>query len=104
MELKEFVKNTLLSISEGVEEASKERHKRIGHNSGKFSLNSWGDNNEGKFVNFDVAVTTKSEKSGAVKGEAKIYIASGGLEGEIKSGVEHISRVKFKVMYDERSS
>jgi len=95
MELKDFVKNTLVSIAGGVEEATKEQQEK--NKRGTFSIRR--GEKEADYINFDVAVTTASEKSGKATGEAKILIAGGGLEGQISQSTENISRVKFKVHF-----
>ena len=95
MELKEFVKNTLLSIAKGVSEASKEWKE----GGGNFQIEDRGGKIDARYINFDVAVTTSSEKSAKVEGDAKIYVVSGGVEGEISHAIQNVSRVSFKVFF-----
>jgi len=94
MELKDFVKNTLLSIHDGMKEAGKNPG-----GSDKFVIDTYGET-DSKFIHFDVAVTTSTEKSGKVKGEGKIFIAGVSAGGEAKHTSENVSRVKFKVHYN----
>lgn len=99
MELKEFVQNTLVSIAEGVQEASKIWKTKSEHKDERFIIVDMGNIKEGNVINFDVAITTSSEKSGNMKGGGKILVAELGLGGESKQSTENVSRVKFKVYY-----
>jgi hypothetical protein len=92
MELKEFVRNTLIPIVTSVEEATKKLKTK--DEKRYFLVSGYG---EKAYINFDVAVTTVSEKSGKARGEAKIYVVEGGLEGKISHSTENITKVQFKV-------
>ena len=100
MELKDFVKETLISVVGGVKEA---QNVLAGMNTnesikvGQFSIQSWDSNDEGRFISFDVAVTTTSEKSGKTEAGGKVLVANANIGGELKHSTENISRVKFKV-------
>jgi hypothetical protein len=118
MELKEFVKETLVQISEGVKE-SQDSVRTIGgyvnptvtYAQGKPELVYFGETALGHhtfLVDFDVAVVVAEKK--AAEGGAKLAVASflsiggsGSSDAESKS----TSRVKFKVPlalpYDEQS-
>jgi len=118
MELKEFVKETLVQISEGVKE-SQGSVRTIGgyvnpavtYAQGKPELVYFGETALGHhtfLIDFDVAVIVAEKK--AAKGGAKLSVASflsiggsGSSDAESKS----TSRVKFKVPlalpYDEQS-
>jgi len=102
MELQEFIKNTLVSIKNGVHDANLEFAKQEGKTLGQdfsalFVVDSSRDKGQ-NYISFDVAITVseKSKKSGG--GKLNIQVASlGGEAGDIKSQ-EHISRIKFHVI------
>lgn len=98
MELKEFVKNTLLGIVDGVHEAT-EGMKSRKYDELPFKQFSIQDmeKTENRYIDFDVAVTTSHETSGKIEGSGKIYVASVGMKGFFKHGSENVSRVQFKV-------
>jgi hypothetical protein len=99
MELKYFIKSSLLQIMEAVNEAQGEWQNKT---DGKGAINpAWDSTDRLKdhtqIVEFDVAVTSENSKSG--KGEAAIKILSAkfGAAGEIKSGDGTVSRLKFTI-------
>src|SRR3989338_946769 len=102
MELQEFIKNTLVSIKNGVHDANLEFAKQEGKTLGQdfsalFVVDSSRDKGQ-NYISFDVAVTISegSKKSGG--GKLNIKVASlGGEIGDVKSQ-EHISRIKFHVI------
>ena len=95
MELKEFVKNSLLAIAEGVHEATDNLPK--GGNT--FRIGGYGQVKDEKYINFDVAVTTTTEKTAKAEGRAKIYVIGGGVEGAVTKSTENVSRIQFRVYY-----
>lgn len=99
MELDEFVKNTLLSVRNGIRNANKELLdlKLIENVGDGFAL----DNHDGKvegFISFDVAVTVSGKK--LKEGGGGIRIAAISLGGKISKDTmhEHVSRIKFHIM------
>ena len=98
MELKDFIRNALLGIVDGIHEASealsKKRYTELPFN--QFSINDIGKT-EYRYINFDVAIMTAKETSGKAEGGGKIFVADVNVGGQIKYGTEHISRVQFKV-------
>jgi hypothetical protein len=118
MELKEFVKETLVQISEGVKE-SQGSVRTIGgyvnptvtYAQGKSELVYFGETALGHhtfLVDFDVAVVAAEKK--AAEGGAKLAVASFlsiGGSGSSDSESKSTSRVKFKVPlalpFDEQS-
>ncbi|MFH1744566.1 MAG: hypothetical protein ABH881_00130 [bacterium] len=101
MELQEFIKNTLVSIKNGVHDANLEFAKQEGKTLGKdfsalFVIEAAGDKDQGR-ISFDIAVTVNQESKKSGGGGLKISVVSLGAEiGDIKSQ-EHISRIKFKI-------
>lgn len=102
MELQEFIKNTLVSIKNGVHDANIEFAKQDGKTLGTdgqdyFVLESSRDKGQ-NYMTFDVAVTVgqKTEKSGG--GNIKIAVASLGGGIDNISSQEHVSRIKFHII------
>ena len=85
----EFIKNTLVSIKNGVSEANKE------FNSLHFAMFS-GTEKE-NYVHFDVAVSVSSESKKTGGGGIKIYVVDLGGEKSNKNFQENISRIKFSI-------
>lgn len=102
MELQEFIKNTLVSIKNGVHDANLEFAKQEGKVLGQdfaalFVLESSRDKGQ-NYITFDVAVTVSQESKKSGGGSLKIAVASlGGEAGDVKSQ-EHISRIKFHII------
>jgi len=102
MELQEFIKNTLVSIKNGVHEANlafaKQEGKTLGQDfSALFVVDSSRDKGQ-NYISFDVAVTVSEESKKSGGGKLNIQVASlGGEIGDVKSQ-EHISRIKFHVI------
>jgi len=98
MELKDFVKTTLLSIADGVDEATEQRQKE--KKEAIFQIQRRTIKEETDYINFDVAVTTSTEKSGAAEGSAKVFVVANiGAKGEVTHTTENVSRVKFQVHF-----
>lgn len=102
MELQEFIKNTLVSIKNGVREANLEFAKQEGKVLGQdfaalFVLESSRDKGQ-NYITFDVAVTVNQESKKSGGGGLNIKVANlGGEIDDIKSQ-EHISRIKFHII------
>jgi len=103
MELQEFIKNTLVSIKNGLREANEEFARQEGKTLGKdfTSLFVMEPHNREKgegYITFDVAVTVSQESKKSGGGGLKIAVASlGGEVGGVKSQ-EHVSRIKFHII------
>jgi hypothetical protein len=103
MELKEFIKNTLVSIKEGVNDANTE----LATNEGK-TIGEDGDclqytmhDSKSHSINFDVAVVVNNENEEGMSGGGKlnISIASIGAEakGKEKQTETNTTRIKFNI-------
>jgi hypothetical protein len=96
MELKQFISNALLSITQGIEDANKvsPRFQMSGQIHG-------GKNINGEFVEFDIAVevSDSSEKSG----KAGIGVSIIDIGGAVKAtqNNQNTHRLKFKVFVTE---
>ncbi len=92
MELQDFIKNTLVSIANGVREANQLYQ---GPNKNPFYLMS-GSGNESLVV-FDVAVTVSKNTGKAAGGGIGIKVANIGGKIDSKQSQENVSRVKFQI-------
>jgi Trypsin-co-occurring domain 2 len=100
MDLKDFIKNTLRSVCEAVEELQVDGKPyynptfrfHVDQDKDIRGILSHGSYNY-SFVEFDVAVTT--EKSGDLKGKAGIAVISADLSGKLSQ--QDASRIKFTI-------
>ncbi|MFA5714128.1 MAG: hypothetical protein WC998_00100 [Candidatus Paceibacterota bacterium] len=101
MELKQFIKEALLNIVNGIEEANKEndRFKILGvkHESGI----------DGNFVDFDVSVVVNESSGSEVGGKVgasflKVVSASVDSKIDQTSSHQNIHRLTFKVYISEK--
>jgi len=106
MELKDFIRETLVGIANGIEEARIETGDIWAINPASIDGEKVA---ERSYVEFDIAVTagetlgSRKEGKAGVKAEISVLGASvggdlgGGLEGSKQSHSENVSRVSFKV-------
>ena len=103
MELQEFIKNTLVSIKNGVHEANvefaKQEGKILGNDFASIFVLEPNQREKGQgYITFDLAVTVSQESK--TTGGAGIKIAVVQLGGEVDDikSQESISRIKFHVI------
>lgn len=96
MDLNIFVKETLLGIAIGIKDANKQLGRKKGEPQ-PFLICSCEKGAKDNTVDFDLAVTTKSEKG--KEGGAKINVLGNELGGKGKDykNVENVSRIQFKI-------
>lgn len=101
MILKEYIKEALLSVVEGVEEANKKqkRFKIIGYKRDDSGT-------DGNYVDFDVSIAVKEKSSGKTGGKASIdflKVVSSNINAELDQSSSHqdIHRLKFRVWVSE---
>ncbi|HQN15905.1 MAG TPA: hypothetical protein PLC90_06070 [Bacteroidales bacterium] len=90
MELKEFVSQTVIQITEGLREGTKYIRDK-GYGEGV-------DDGKGKEINFDVAVTSNEEETTGIGGKinvVNIFSAGGKDETTIKEAT--VSRIQFRI-------
>ena len=103
MELEEFIKTTLVNISNGMRQANlqlaSQEDKTLGKDfSSTFVIEALNREKGQGYIAFDIAVTVSHESKKAGETGLKIAIASlGGEIGDVKTQ-EHISRIKFHVL------
>jgi len=90
MELKEFVRQTIIQITDGIREG----HKYIQDNKFGEGVND----DRYKEVNFDVAVTSNEESTTGVSGKLSVAsVLSIGGQDEISNAATNTSRIQFKI-------
>lgn len=83
MELKDFVRQTLFEITEGVREANQAYKESTKTSETAFVLKPWGGGKEeGVGIHFDVAVTTKAGTGTAGKAKVDIKVVELSTGGE----------------------
>lgn len=96
MELKEFIKRSLLDVVNGVEEANAEKDR--------FRLTShknMGTGERGQKIEFDISVIVDKSSESDLKGGIKVAFASigGGLSEAEKS--QNVHKIKFEIFVTE---
>jgi hypothetical protein len=90
MELKEFVKQTIIQITDGIREG----HKYIEENNFGQGVND----DKYKEVNFDVAVISNEEATTGVAGKLSVAsVLSFGGKDESTQAATNSSRIQFKI-------
>jgi len=96
MELKNFISQTLINITQGVDEANKAT-KRF-----KLASATHAQYGQGQEVEFDVSVTVAQDSQGNLGG--KIGVALANISGDIKQveSNQNTHRMKFKIFITEK--
>lgn len=91
MELKDFIEQTLIQITDGI---------RAGHK--YIKDNNYGDgvrDEKGKEINFDIAVSTNEDKTSGLSGKISVAnIFSAGGKDETMNKASNVSRIQFKLI------
>jgi hypothetical protein len=110
MELKDFIKQSIIEISEAVKEVNEHfdsnnvntivNPENIYPSTDARSYTMPEQNSETRYIediDFDVAVTTGGEISGEAKGGIKILSFEAGGGGSVIDSQENVSRMKFTI-------
>ncbi len=90
MELKEFIKQTIIQITDGLREG----HEYVTDN----DYGAGVEDGFGKKINFDIAVTSNEEEMTGVGGKLTIAsMLSLGAKGENSTKASNVSRIQFDV-------
>jgi hypothetical protein len=92
MELKEFIKRTLIDIVTGVEEANQEKDR--------FRLTSQrhhGTGESGQKVEFDVSVIVNDSSDKDIRGGIKVALVNIGGGSKESESNSNIQKIKFEV-------
>ncbi|MEM1350962.1 MAG: trypco2 family protein [Pseudomonadota bacterium] len=101
MDLKDFVKQTIVDLCSAVSEADEAVKQMNGLvNPGRHTPGN--DHREEFFsarttIEFDVAVTASSGTSKTAEGGAKIWVLSAGIGAEVEEKDSVVSRIKFPI-------
>lgn len=89
MELKEFIKQTIIQITDGLVDG----HRYVSEN----DLGSGISDTSGKEINFDVAVTSNEEETVGIGGKISIAnIFNAGAREDSTTKATNVSRIQFK--------
>lgn len=96
MELKDFIKQSLLDVVNGVEEANQEKDR--------FRLTShknMGTGERGQKIEFDISVIVDKNSENDIKGGIKVAFANigGGLKETENS--QNVHKIKFEIFVTE---
>jgi len=113
MELKEFIKETILDIALAINDANKEAIEKgidllvnpfplFEHSKGytetyKDTNGTQTDRKRVEMIDFDVAVTSSNTSGGELGSSISIAGFKVGAGGEISDGLENVSRIKFQI-------
>lgn len=98
MELKDFITNSVLDVMNAIHDAQRAWAESVD----KGAINPVWDNTDRlrdhvQMMEFDIAVTAESSKSGGGKAGIKVVGVEIGGSGEAKSQSSTVSRIKFAV-------
>lgn len=106
MELDEFIKQTLIKVIKGVNEAEKDSS----HNQKIYFGSSWSQGRNqgiGEFIDFDIALSAYESKEKDNKGGIAVAVsnifAGASREKKEQESTENLHRIKFKVFVEKRS-
>ena len=99
MNLDKFVSETLLEISQGIRDANAQLkvEKEKPDSPNVFFLKPGGRQELGTGLEFDVAVTTRTEGKGQAGAKVKLAVVEAELGGGGGATKEQVSRIKFTV-------
>jgi hypothetical protein len=97
MDLKEFVRESLVEISRALQEANDTYKKERQTDQKPFLLSPGKEKEEGRGIHFDLAVTTRFEGAGGASGKFNIKVVELRAGSEAQVGKESISRISFTV-------
>jgi len=97
MNLKDFIKNTLLDIVTGVEEANTEKNRFLlaSHIHG-------GTGESGQKVEFDLSVIVNEQSESDIKGGIQVALVNLGSGIKETESNQNIHKIKFEVFVSEK--
>jgi hypothetical protein len=104
MELDKFIAQSLTQIFQGLRDANKAEilgKENPGAASRPFLLKHGSAKEVGSGIEFDIALTTRTEGGGSGKAKVKIAVIEAGLEGTGSVSKEAVSRIKFTVYVNQ---
>ena len=104
MDLDEFVRESILQITSGLREANEALLTKNGKQPADrryVFLKPGSDKERGTGLEFDVAVTTRSEMKGNAGAKVRLAVVDAEIGGGGGSSKEAVSRIKFVVSVDQ---
>lgn len=104
MELKEFVTQSLVQIVGGIQQANRDiagTENPTADQRAFLLVYSGGDNPKGPHVEFDVAVSIKTDNKATAGASGKLFVVGLKAGGSTSTVNENVSRVKFAVLVKE---
>ncbi len=94
MELKKFIKSTLIDICEAIDEAKKASIETAAIAPGTVKGKPV---DKGQLVSFDIMVTASNSAQGEGKGKIEVLALGANLDGKVSSEKENTNRIQFQV-------
>lgn len=97
MDLKDFIKETIIQIPRGIAEANEELKLKDGRKKTCYNFQNKAGAEEHDKIMFDIAITSQDIKRDGGKIGFKICVLSGDAQDEKEKTRTNVSRVKFFV-------
>lgn len=98
MELKDFITMSLIQIRDGIAGANEHLKKKLAKDENYYLMRPGrGSGERPSGIDFDVAISTRTEATKGGKAKAKIYIIEGGAGAKTGTTNEIVSRLKFHI-------
>lgn len=99
LSLKNFIKETIENITEGIQEAKDELYKKYNNCPIAPTIFDGKEVAKEQLIKFDIAVTTAKSNSKNANGKIGINVASIGLNGNIENSQTNLNRIQFEVPF-----
>lgn len=100
MELKDFIKTTLIELSQAIDETGIELHKTVSITNTSLRPKGYG---EYGLVDFDLAVASSDSSATNGKGGASIQVLKANIGASSEQTSSSTSRIKFTIQADFNS-
>ncbi len=97
VDLRDFVRSTLLEIFHGVRGANQTMQEEASKGASAFTLLAGVEEKGGRGVHFDVAVTTRAEGGGGAGASVKVAVVEARIGGGGQVSNEQATRIRFSV-------
>lgn len=97
VDLKDFIKETLIQIPQGIAEANEELKSNHGRSSNCYNFQRKAGTEEHDKIMFDIAITSQETKVDGGKIGFKICVLAGDAQDEKKKTHTNVSRIRFFV-------
>ena len=97
MNLKDFIEETLIEITEGLEAANSKLNKNNDSIFANYILENDAGKKDNAKISFDIAVTSTKSGEGELKGNFQLFVVDAAINGNASIENSKVSRVKFEV-------